>query len=94
MAAHPCFAGEIFKNPTNKDGQVPTPLTLNLPPIMNSPISQNDRIKLHEVVAATALVAFVAVTLTATAAALTTRLYVVELLDHIKPKGKGVRRVP
>ena len=61
---------------------------------MNSPISQNDRIKLHEAVAATALVAFVAVTLTATVAALTTRLYVVELLDHIKPKGKGVRHVP
>jgi hypothetical protein len=75
------------------EGRVPDH-SPKLPPIMNSPIPPtppSERIKLHEAVAVTALVAFVAVTLTTTVAVLTARLYVVELLDHIKPKGKGIR---
>ena len=61
---------------------------------MNSTTSDDERLKLHEAVAVTALVAFVAVGLTITVAALAARCVVVDAIDHLKKKWKGGPHAP
>ena len=52
-----------------------------------TPTTDNDRLKLHEAIGATALVAFAAFGLTVTFAALATRCVIVDAIDHFKTKG-------
>ncbi len=56
---------------------------------MNSSNSNDERLKLHEAVAVTALVAFAAFSVTLTVAALAARCVVVDAIDHFKKKRKG-----
>ena len=54
---------------------------------MDSNTHQDERLKLHEAVGVTALVAFVAISVTVTFTFLAARCYVVDTIVHFKKKG-------
>jgi len=64
-------------NPTNPTN--PTTTTTSTP--------EDDRLKLHEAIGVTALVAFAAFGLTFWVSVLVTRCYIVDAIDHFKRKG-------
>jgi hypothetical protein len=81
------FSGEILDIPPNEE--MPASSINNKPPTtMHTNPDHDDRLKLSEAIAATALVVFAAGAIVISFAFLAAQCIFVETIDHLKQKGK------